>query len=96
MVLFNDRKNKDIKGKRIKLYITGQYYIQVKIFHPKLNLNFFCLLGDKGKLIENQPRRTAGGARGAAAPPKFWAAQTFLGTERKFGQNQFFKAIRCL
>ena len=56
MVLINDRKNKDIKGKRIKLYITGQYYIQVKIFHPKLNLNFFCLLGDKGKLIENQPR----------------------------------------
>ena len=32
MVLINERKNQDIKGRRIKMYITGQYYIQVKIF----------------------------------------------------------------
>ena len=59
MVLINDRKNQDIKERRIKMYITGQYYIQVKIFKPRLNLNFILSpspksskyklgLGDKG------------------------------------------------
>ena len=37
----------------------------------------------------------AGGARGAAAPRKFWATRIFLGSERKFGQNQFFKTFPC-
>ena len=38
------------------------------------------------------------GGRGGLQPPQphtFWAAQTFLDSERKFGQNQFFKAIPC-
>ena len=38
----------------------------------------------------------AGGARGAAASPKFWATQIFLGSERKFGRSQFLKTSPCL
>ena len=37
----------------------------------------------------------AGGARGAAAPPKFGQLGFFLGSLRKFGQNQFLKTFPC-
>ena len=38
----------------------------------------------------------AGGARGALAPPKFWATQLFLGSKRKLGQSLFLKTSSCL
>ena len=37
----------------------------------------------------------AGGGEGGYSPPKFWATRIFLGSERKFGQNQFFKTFPC-
>ena len=36
----------------------------------------------------------AGGARGAAAPPNLGNSD-FLGSERKFRQNQFFETFPC-
>ena len=38
----------------------------------------------------------AGGARGAAAPPKILGNSDFLGSKRKFGQSQFLKTFPCL
>ena len=38
-------------------------------------------------------RRTGWGGEGGCSPPKFWATRIFLGSERKFGQNQFFKTF---
>ena len=38
----------------------------------------------------------AGGGEGGCSPPRFWATQIFLGSERKFGQSQFLKMSPCL
>ena len=46
--------------------------------------------------VRQKHRRTGRGARGAAAPPKFWATQLFLGCKRKFGQSLFLKTSSCL
>ena len=41
-------------------------------------------------------RAGGGGARGTAAPPpQILGNSDFLGSERKFGQSQFFKTFPC-
>ena len=37
----------------------------------------------------------AGGARGAAAPPKVFGQLSFFGQQEKFGQSQFLKKFPC-
>ena len=39
--------------------------------------------------------RTGRGGEGGFSPPKFWATQIFLGSERKFGQSYFLKTFPC-
>ena len=76
------------------------------LFVPKVNRS---TLGDRGfahaapvlwnslplTIRASSHRRTGRGGEGGCSPPKFWASQIFWGSERKFGQNQFFKAFPC-
>ena len=40
-------------------------------------------------------RRTGWGGRGGLQPPQILGNSNFLGSERKFGQNQFFNTFPC-
>ena len=66
--------------------ISGDSIFWVLVFETKIVTD----------LIANTThRRTGRGGEGGCSPPKFWATRIFLGSERKFGQNQFFKTFPC-
>ena len=49
----------------------------------------------KSVLNLRKHRRTGRGGRGGLQPPQILGNSDFLGSERKFGQNQFFKTFPC-